>query len=70
MSAGPPKCDTKLYLAANCLTESGTSGSWDITVLARLEVTGTLGILILQVRSFVNTLDVRVCLLNARSMDQ
>jgi hypothetical protein len=57
-----------LYLAASPLTESGTSGSWDITTLARLDVTGTLGILILQVSSLVNPLAVNVCLLKARSM--
>ena len=32
-------------LAASPFMESGTSGSWDMTVLARFAVTGTLGIL-------------------------
>ncbi len=51
----------RFYLEATALTDSGTSGSWDITVLALLEVTGTLGML--DLLKLINTL--AVCLLNA-----
>ena len=52
---------TRVHLEVRALTESGTRGSWDITVLALLEVTGTLGML--DLLRLVNTLN--VCLLNA-----